>query len=279
MQLSPNGAAFVRGHEGFVARYYLDPVGIGTIGIGFTWGSASFRQWWAANKPGVKFGPGATMTRAEAERALIYLCSKEYGKAVNDFLLKKVPQHVFDGMVSPVFNLGPGSLKWKWATAARIGDLARAAEHLRVTGTTAKGKTLAGLVRRRKEEALLLEKGVYTGVGEVQREPIDAMADGILQRGEAGPAVAKLIVDLTTLGFYDGLQDDVFGPGTESAVMAFQRSAGLKADGWAGPLTLAAIAAALAKGVKAEPLPPVVETKKHWLAVLVDLVASLFRKA
>ena len=115
MDLSQPGAAFVRGHEGFVARWYLDPVEVGTIGIGFTWVSDSFRVWWAANKPGVKFGPGATMTRDEAEDALIFLFRNEYGKAVNVFLKRDVPQHVFDGMASPVYNLGAGSLKWQWA--------------------------------------------------------------------------------------------------------------------------------------------------------------------
>jgi lysozyme len=36
MGLSPKDAAFIRRHDGFVARYYLDPVGVPTIGIGFT---------------------------------------------------------------------------------------------------------------------------------------------------------------------------------------------------------------------------------------------------
>lgn len=253
MNLSPQGAAFVRAHEGFVPRWYADPVGIGTIGIGFTWGSAAFRKWWSKNKPGVKFGPGATMTRAEAEDALIYLFAEEYGKAVNTFLNRVVAQHVFDGMASPVYNLGPGSLQWKWAVAAKAGDYAKAAALLRTTGTTAKGKTLPGLVRRRKEEALLLEQGIYTGVGSTPpKEAPDAMADGMLVKGERGPAVAALIRDLAFLGFYDGAQDDVFGHGTEAAVMAFQHAHGLKADGYAGPKTLAAIEAAK----KAKPAIP-----------------------
>ena len=162
MELSASGAAFIRRHEGFVPRYYLDPVGVGTIGIGFTWRSASFRSWWAANKSGA-FGPGATMTQAQADAALRVLIADEYGRAVNGFFGKAVPQHVFDACVSAVYNLGPGALAWRWAAAARDGDFARAAALLRVTGTTAGGKTLAGLVRRRREEALLLEQGIYTG--------------------------------------------------------------------------------------------------------------------
>ena len=247
MQLSAKGAAFVRLHEGYAAKYYLDPVKVGTIGIGFTWGSAAFREWWGKNKSGVTFGPGATMSRAEAEDALRYLFEREYGKAVNDFLKKTVPQHVFDGMASPVFNLGPGSLKWKWASAIKAGDVAKGAALLRTTGTTAKGKKLAGLVRRRKEEALLIELGVYTGVDNASGLTVPlADADGILVRRERGPAVAQLIRDLHKLGYYDGLLDDVFGPGTESAVLAFQRMNGLVDDGKVGPVTRAALDRALA---------------------------------
>ena len=76
----------MRLEEGVELKFYLDAVGVGTIGMGFTWGSAAFRLWWAANKPGMTFGPGAAMTRDEAERALIYCFANEYGRAVNAFL-------------------------------------------------------------------------------------------------------------------------------------------------------------------------------------------------
>ncbi|BAB48024.1 glycoside hydrolase family protein [Mesorhizobium japonicum] len=255
MDLSPAGAAFVRVEEGVELKFYLDSVGVGTIGIGFTWGSAAFRQWWADNKPGMTFGIGATMTRNEAEKALIYCFANEYGKAVNAFLGHEVPQNVFDGMASPVYNLGTGSLGWKWAAFAKRGDYSACAAVLRSTGTTAKGKTLAGLVRRRREEAALIESGIYAGVGKIQAatdDPVDtAMLDSVLTRGERGPSVAALVSNLAALGYYKGKLDDVFGYGTEAAVLAFQRDHGLTADGYAGEITLAAITAALAA-----PKPP-----------------------
>lgn len=240
MDLSAAGAAFVRGHEGVVTHYYLDASTppVGTIGIGFTWASGAFRTWWAKNKPGVKFGPGATMTRAEADQALIYIVAQEYGAAVNRFLGKDVAQHVYDGTTSPVFNLGPGSLDWKWAAAVKRGDYAQAAELLRSTGTTAGGKVLRGLVARRAEEADLIQLGDYT----IGSKPVPAMADGMLIRGERGPEVEKLQRDLAALGIYSGVVDGIFGYGTEAAVLAFQRAHGLKADGWAGTKTLATIA-------------------------------------
>lgn len=264
MNLSKKGAAFIRSHEGFVARYYLDPVGVGTIGIGFTWRSSAFQEWWAAHK-NVNFGPGASMTRAEAEDALRYLCEREYGHAVNKHYGGPVKQHVFDASTSVTYNCGAATLGDRWAEAAKKGFYATAADYLETTRVTAKGRRLAGLVRRRKEEAALLEYGRY---GAVVPQPKDAMADGILVRGERGPAVAALIADLHKLGHYDGRLDDVFGYGTEAAVLAFQRKAGLTADGIAGPKTLAAVAAALAAKKP---------TKTNWLAALIDALLALFR--
>jgi len=239
MDLSPAGAAFTRHHEGFVDHWYPDAVGVGTIGIGFTWRSAAFRAWWQKNRPGKKFGPGAKMTRAEADEVLRQLARDEYGAALNKFLGKtQVPQHVWDGAFSPVFNLGPGALNWKWAAALKAGDFTEAARLLRTTGTTARGKKLPGLVSRRKEEAELIALGDYT-VGKVYADP---MADGVLRRGERGEPVMDLQKALAARGFYKGAVDGIFGYGTEEAVLAFQREAGLTVDGWAGPATLKALA-------------------------------------
>lgn len=254
LELSRPGAAFVRAHEGFVPSAYLDPVNVLTIGIGFTWRSDAFRKWWRLNRPGQDFKLGATMTRQEADAVLIFLCRHEYGKAVNAFLGRPVPQHVFDGMLSPVFNLGPGALQWRWAAAAKRGAFAEAASLLTETGTTADGKKLPGLVKRRADEAELIQFADYT-IGPMKA---DAMADGKLVRGERGPAVAQLLLDLHTLGFYAGTLDDVFGYGAEAAVLAFQRANALAADGYAGPLTLRKIAEKLA-GKKATPVPKPVE--------------------
>ena len=235
--LSLAGAGFIRHAEGFVDHWYADAVGVGTIGIGFTWASEGFREWWSRNRPGVKFGPGAKMTREEADKALIFVCAVEYGKAVGVFLGRAHPQHVFDATTSPVFNLGPGSLKWKWAAAVKSHDYGEAAARLRETGVTAKGKKLRGLVIRRREEAELMATGDYA-YGSSAAVKVD---DGVLVRGERGTAVADLQRKLATHGLYAGEVDGIFGYGTEAAVLAFQRAQGLTADGYAGPVTLAAL--------------------------------------
>lgn len=243
MKLSAQGAADVRLHEGFADHWYKDSTGTPTIGTGFTWASTVFKKWWAAHRPGQSFGPGATMTRAEADSVLSLLSDNEYGADVNRFLAHDVPQNVFDAATSVVFNAGADTLTDRWAAAMKAGNYAQAAELLKSTRVTSKGKRLAGLVSRRADEAKLLSTGVYAAGGSVSMPSDDAMSDGILRRGERGEAVANLQRNLTRFGFQPGAADGVFGYGTEAAVISFQSKFGLTADGIAGPKTLAKLAA------------------------------------
>ena len=262
--LSDKGAAFIRKHEGFVPEWYLDPVGIPTIGIGFTWRSSSFREWWGKFKAPMKFDRGATMTLEEAEDALQYLVDREYGKAVNDFLGREVPENVFTAMVSAVFNLGPGSLKWSWAQLAKAGDYKAAAARLRSTGTTAGGKVLRGLVKRRAEEAALLESVP------VEREPapFEPWAPGIIKVGAKGAGVKYIQRRLVAHGYRVKVDGD-FGPRTQEAVEQFQGGRGLIVDGIVGPRTFNAL--------EANPLetPAKADTSggTFW-----DIIAALFRR-
>ena len=63
----------------------------------------------------------------------------------------------------------------------------------------------------------------------------------LIVRGSVGLDVSSLQFLLARRGLYDGAPDGVMGPRTERAVRAFQRRAGLLADGAAGALTLAAL--------------------------------------
>lgn len=246
MELSAKGAVFVRVHEGFVGRAYPDAATppVLTIGIGFTWKSEAFRTWWKANRPGQPFDRSATMTREEADALLPVLFREEYGKAVDTFLGKPVPQHVFDGMSSVVFNCGAGSLRWKWAAAAKTGDYTKSADLLRNTAVAAGGDPLPGLVKRRADEAELILYADYE-YGPMRAKPavIAKLETDVarpvrtLVRGDRGPAVATLIRKLADLGYYHGTIDDLFGYGTEAAVLKFQRAVGISADGKVGAKT------------------------------------------
>src|SRR5205807_7854914 len=63
----------------------------------------------------------------------------------------------------------------------------------------------------------------------------------VLKQGSSGPDVTELQQKLKDLGFDPNGVDGNFGPGTKAAVIAFQQSKGLQADGIAGPATLAAL--------------------------------------
>jgi peptidoglycan L-alanyl-D-glutamate endopeptidase CwlK len=63
----------------------------------------------------------------------------------------------------------------------------------------------------------------------------------ILQEGASGPEVVQLQEMLKIRGFNPGRADGDFGPATRAAVMAFQKSEGLLADGIAGPRTQEAL--------------------------------------
>jgi len=62
-----------------------------------------------------------------------------------------------------------------------------------------------------------------------------------LKEGSSGPDVVRLQERLKQLGFNPGAIDGQFDLGTEAAVLAFQRSEGLLADGIVGPRTIRAL--------------------------------------
>lgn len=63
----------------------------------------------------------------------------------------------------------------------------------------------------------------------------------LLKQGMASTEVKNLQASLKKAGFDPGTIDGAYGPGTEAAVIAFQKSEGLPADGLAGNRTQAAL--------------------------------------
>lgn len=232
-KISTQGRAFVRLHEGNPLTCYLDPVGIPTIGTGFTMRSDSVRRELA--KIGItKLVPGKTkITAAQSDSILDAVLAAEYVPAVVAGSPNDRKQHELDAAASVTFNLGVGAMNWTWADLWRKGQIKKAAAHLATNYNTAKGKKLPGLVRRRKEEALLFEKGIYTGVGvtkEVTVEP-PVLPD---------PVVKEAQELLTTAGLNPGAIDGWMGAKTKAAVIAYQKAhPHLVADGIIGPATIA----------------------------------------
>ncbi len=232
--MSALGTAFIVRHEGFVSRAYPDPVGILTIGTGFTMRSKTARDYWLKTR-GRTLRRGDTITREENAKLLTAALENEYGVGVPKALGHPNAVHPIDAGRSVSFNCGPGSLKWSWAKLYREGRHKAAGARLRKTAVTARGRRLAGLVRRRGEEADLLVRGDYGHVGSAVRF------------GNAGDASvltysATLKQDqglLKAAGHTFGAVDGKWGPRTEAAVRKFQAKNGLVVDGILGPATRA----------------------------------------
>lgn len=229
MKISDKGLAFIAGHEGFVSKAYRDPIGIWTIGFGFTSRSYAVRKHIGIIQPGM------TISREQATSMLRTIVDEEFGPAT----AKGMPgakQHEFDMGASACFNIGARIFRWKWAKAYRTGRISAAASLWRKSATSANGKVLRGLVRRRREEADLLRYGKYSADGRQTFQPANSEArhsDTLLKEYQR---------KLKELGFDPGPIDGLHGPKTTATVAEFQRSdPNLKADGALGRATMESI--------------------------------------
>lgn len=84
----------------------------------------------------------------------------------------------------------------------------------------------------------------------------EAPPSGILREGSSGPAVSQLQRALADKGFNPGQIDGDFGPRTEAALKAFQRSRGIEADGVFGPQSRAAFSRGPASSSEGRPSRP-----------------------
>lgn len=235
---SEQDARFIAHHESpggrAVTRAYRCPAGVITIGHGFTWGSRVFRDFWMASR-GHQLRMGDTITQAEADMLLRRLIDEEYGAAVAQKARPR-KQHQFGSASSMSFNCGVGALNWRWAQALAAGNISEAARLLRTTAVTANGRKLPGLVRRRSEEARLMEHGLYTVDGPASRPTAVSQTDEEIRQYQD---------QLRVLGYYAGNIDGIVGRQTDKAVRDFQREHELVVDGIVGPATRAALIRAL----------------------------------
>lgn len=229
MQTSEKGVEFVEVHEGFVSRAYPDPVGVLTIGTGFTNSSAVFRSMW-----GRKLKPGDTITRTQNQRILKAALAEEYEPPVEDGMPADATQHEFDAAVSATFNLGPRFMTWKAVKLWKAGNRSAAAEHWANNYNKAGGRKLRGLVRRRKEEAHLFLTGRYPGIGEGTQRDVRKV-----KPIEPDPVVKEAQEALKRFGFDPGEIDGWMGKNTKEAVLAYQKThPHLENDGIIGKATI-----------------------------------------
>jgi lysozyme len=141
--VSPKGLALIKEFEGLRLKSYRCPAKVWTIGWGWT--------------HGVK--PGMVWTREKAEAMLIEGV-KPYAKAVAEAIGKTpTTQNQFDALASFCYNAGPANLrKSSMLRLHKAGKYQQAGDAF-MSWTKGGGRTLPGLVRRRKHErALYLSK-------------------------------------------------------------------------------------------------------------------------
>lgn len=147
MQISEEGLSIIKKFEGCELESYLCPAGVWTIGYGHT--------------KGVK--EGDKINKEEAE----YLLQEEmieYENYINDLVEVPLQQHMFDALVSWVYNLGSGNLQS--STLLRVlneGKYDEVPAQIR-RWNKSNGQVLEGLVRRREAEAVMFMGGDWFAV-------------------------------------------------------------------------------------------------------------------
>jgi lysozyme len=240
MRTSPRGIEDLVLSEALKTRAYRDSAGVWTIGVGHT-----------ASAGPPKPVAGMVITEAEAKEILARDLAK-FEARVDKVFPSGVPQNVYDGAVSFVFNTG--STTASWFDAYKAGRMEDAERRLKLWNK-AGGKVSQGLINRRRFEADLIFRGKYRSA---PTDPVLRRGDGITSHvtvayANAIKSAQKL---LASHGYNPGIADGMFGEMTEAMTKRFQTKRHLVADGVIGPLTWAELRKTAPVGVKAVPPPP-----------------------
>lgn len=145
MKINDATVNLVKAFEGKKLKAYRDPVGVWTIGYG--------HSEYAPFPPKPK--AGMQITEKEAE-ALLRKGLEHFGDDVRKRLTRDATDNEFGAMVSLAYNVGIGNFETSTCLKRfNAGDVKGASEALQWFNK-AGGKTLRGLVRRRKAEAALM---------------------------------------------------------------------------------------------------------------------------
>lgn len=149
MRTSKKGLELIKKYEGWKPAPYLDPIGIPTIGYGFTY-------YLPSRKKVTMQDPALTLE--EGEKMLIEVL-KGYEGDVKRMVKTKLNQNQFDALVSFTYNLGGANLaRSTLLRKINANPLDPSIRQEFAKWRLAGGKVFAGLERRRKEEAELYFK-------------------------------------------------------------------------------------------------------------------------
>lgn len=144
MKTGEKGLELIKSFEGFYSKPYRDPIGIPTIGYGFTYYLPDRRKVTMQDRP---------LTEHQAT-CMLQEILKGYEGDVLRLVKSKLTQNQFDALVSFTFNLGAANL----AKSTLLRKVNANPNDPTIRDEFAKwrlagGKVFAGLVRRRKAEA------------------------------------------------------------------------------------------------------------------------------
>lgn len=86
--------------------------------------------------------------------------------------------------------------------------------------------------------SVLLSLLIVFSIITIRSDYKDTVEPVLSQQGSRGSEVRQIQTKLRQLGYYKGSIDGIFGSDTKKAVISFQKSCGITADGIAGPKTL-----------------------------------------
>lgn len=185
MQASKECIEFIRKKEGFFAHAYRCPAGVWTIGYG------TIR--WDLKTP---VQPGETITRDEAERQL-EIEVQRVADAVTEAVKVPLTQNEFDCLVSFGYNVGTGWITGRGHKQATLIKLVNQQKYDLIPGQlllfsrTIGGKTLPGLLARRKEEAQMWLADDHAAVIAAAKET--KLPDELPESGEIPEAMPQAV--------------------------------------------------------------------------------------
>lgn len=144
MKTGKKGLDLIKEFEGWYPDPYLDPIGLATIGYGFTYYLPGRKKVTLKDKP---------LTKAQGDPMLKEILAN-YENDVLRMVKKPLTQNQFDALVSFTYNLGGDNLS-KSTLLKKVNkdpnDPTISAEFMK--WVNAGGKPFKGLIRRRKAEA------------------------------------------------------------------------------------------------------------------------------
>lgn len=216
---SQAGIDLITSFEGYYANWYLDPVGVRTVGYGHT-------------DERIPKGISVPLSREEALDLLRHDLAG-YEAAVRRLVKVPLSQPQFDALVSFAFNVGTGALASSTLLRRLNARDYRAAAAQFAKWVHGGGQVLPGLVRRRQAEAALFQSAAkpVTGRPAVSVRTLQAL----LNRYFRGVRLPVRVVP-----------DGQLGPRTREAISIAKLSLGYKAayaNGRRTPLLYAALRA------------------------------------